>query len=123
MRDHRRLVAYRLADELVTEIYKATRSFPKEEMYGLTSQMRRATISVPANIVEACAKFSERAFVHQLETAHGSSRELAYLIDLSIRLGYLASGTAKPLMVKSDEVCRTLAGLIKSLRRSMGSSD
>jgi four helix bundle protein len=76
MRDHTKLRAYQLADELAVQVYRITASFPKSEIYGLTSQMRRAAVSVPSNIVEGCARESQVEYVRFLEIAFGSLREL-----------------------------------------------
>ena len=78
MRDHTKLRAFELADEVVLLIYRATREFPEEEIYGLTSQMRRAAVSVPSNIVEGCARESQAEYLRFLEIAFGSLRELHY---------------------------------------------
>ena len=75
MRDHTKLRAFELADEVAVMIYRATRSFPKEEIYGLVSQMRRAAVSVPSNIVEGCARESQSEYLRFLEIAFGSIRE------------------------------------------------
>lgn len=88
MRDHKKLRAFELADELALFIYRKTRSFPKEEAYGLTAQMRRAAVSVPSNIVEGCARQSQTEYVRFLEIAFASLRELHYQFDLAQRLGY-----------------------------------
>ena len=93
MRDHRKLKAFELADGLVMAVYQATRSFPKDELFGLTSQLRRAAVSVAANIVEGCARDGEKEYLNFLNMAFGSLREAGYLIDLSTRLGYLANST------------------------------
>ena len=76
MRDHRKLRVFALADRLAMEIYQATASFPKSETFSLTAQMRRASISVPSNVVEGCARRSEREYLRFLNVAYGSSREL-----------------------------------------------
>ena len=89
MRDHKKLRAFELADEVALLIYRATKKFPKEEMYGLTSQMRRAAVSVPSNIVEGCARESQVEYLRFLEIAFGSLRELHYQFSLAIRLGYI----------------------------------
>lgn len=88
MRDHTKLRAFELADEVAVLIYRKTKEFPKEEIYGLTSQMRRAAVSVPSNIVEGCARSTETEYLRFLEIAFGSLRELHYQIGLSRRLGY-----------------------------------
>lgn len=76
MRDHTKLRAFELADELAVAIYRLTCDFPKEEIYGLTSQMRRAAVSVPSNIIEGAARASEAEYLRFLEIAFGSLREL-----------------------------------------------
>jgi len=116
MRDHRKLRAFELADALITAIYPATRTFPKEEMFGLTSQLRRAAVSVAANIVEGCARESRREYSNFLNLAFGSLRETGYLIDLAHRLGYLPVDKASDLSRRYDECARVLSGLIRSLR-------
>jgi len=88
MRDHNKLRAFELADEIVFLIYQITRNFPKAELYGLTSQMRRSAISVPSNIVEGCARESQTEYLRFLEIAFGSLRELHYQFELAVRLGY-----------------------------------
>ena len=83
MRDHTKLRAFELADELVVLIYQVTKGFPKEEVYGLTSQMRRAAVSIPSNIVEGCARESQSEYLRFLEIAFGSLRELNYQYGLA----------------------------------------
>jgi four helix bundle protein len=117
MRDHRKLKAFELADELVLEIYRATRDFPKEEMFGLTSQMRRAAVSVPANIVEGCARQSLAEYLNFLNIAFGSLRELGYYIDLCVRLDYLSESDHAVLSDQQARTARVLSGLIQSLRK------
>lgn len=88
MRDHNKLQAFQLADESVLLIYKLTKIFPKEELYGLTSQMRRAAVSIPSNIVEGCSRETEAEYLRFLEIAFGSLRELHYQLSLAERLGF-----------------------------------
>ena len=114
-RDHRRLVAFQKADALVIAVYGMTRTFPDEERFGLTSQMRRAAVSIPANVVEGCARQTTKDYLHFLRVAHGSSRELGYFVDLAHRLGYSQGESASEVAELSDEVSRTLSGLIRSL--------
>ena len=121
MRDHRKLKAFDLADGLAVEIYRVTGDFPRSELFGLTSQMRRAAISVAANIVEGCAREGLKEYLNFLNLAFGSLRELAYFIDLSHRPGFLPEDTARALLRREDECARTLTGLIRSLRAKASS--
>jgi four helix bundle protein len=115
-RDHRSLRAFDLADELVLTVYKVTRSFPSDERFGLTSQLRRAAVSIVANIVEGCARESQKEFSQFLNVAFGSTREVGYHISLARRLGYLSESGAQLLETKYDETARVLHGLFKSLQ-------
>ena len=108
MRDHRKLEVFQLADDLVIRVYVATKAFPKEELYGLVSQMRRCAISVPANIVEGCGRRTEAEFDRFLDIAFGSIRELGYLIDLSGRLKYLSARDLGDLGESSTDAQRLL---------------
>src|SRR5438067_13732741 len=90
MRDYTKIEAWRLADDLTVAVYERTRSFPKEEMYGLTSQLRRASYSVPANIVEGASRESKKDYLHFLYIARGSLSEAQYFIHLARRLDSLS---------------------------------
>jgi len=116
MRDHTKLRAFELADEVAVLIYRATRGFPKEEIYGLTSQMRRAAISVPSNIVEGCARESQVEYLRFLEIAFGSLRELHYQFGLAMRLGYMDEPGVSACDAKMMETEKVLGTLIRSLR-------
>jgi four helix bundle protein len=118
MRDHRRLRAFELADELVLETYRLTKSFPKEEMFGLVAQMRRAAVSIASNIVEGCARDSRAEYLRFLEIAFGSVRELAYQASLAERLGYFHKGEGPGFFGKIDEGEKVLSALIRSVRGS-----
>jgi four helix bundle protein len=118
MRDHNKLRAYELADELVMMIYKTTRFFPKEEVYCLTSQMRRAAISVTSNIVEGSARESQTEYLRFLEIAFGSLRELHYQYSIAQRLEYIKDMDIPFFQSKFIEAEKVLGSLIKSLRSS-----
>ena len=89
MRDFKKYDIWQLSHTLTLEIYKLTANFPKEEMYGLTSQIRRASASVPTNISEGCGRNSDKEFNHFLNIALGSANETEYLLVLSRDLEYL----------------------------------
>jgi four helix bundle protein len=115
MSDHRRLHAFELADSLALDVYEQTRRFPKNELDGLTSQLRRAVVSIPSNIVEGCARRTEKDYVHFLDTAYGSAKEVEYQISMAQQLGYLDN---QELEEKAAEVARVLNALINALRRN-----
>ncbi len=116
MRDHKKLRAFQLADEIALMTYKVTSSFPKEELFGLTSQIRRAAVSVPSNIVEGCARDSQADILRFLYIAFGSLKELNYQLSLSMRLNYLRYHDAKSIQDVILEAEKVLNGLIRSLR-------
>lgn len=116
MRDHRKLRAFELADDVALSVYQVTRSFPRDEQFGLTSQMRRAAVSIASNIVEGSARRSEADYLRFLVMAHASARELAYQLSLSERLGYLSKIDSDRVIESAEEVCKVLAGLIRALR-------
>ena len=105
-----------MADELAVLAYQMTAGFPREELYGLTSQIRRAAISVPSNIVEGCARDSQPDYLRFLTMAFGSLRELYYQIGLSKRLGFLRNQDSSLIEPKIVEAEKVLNGLIISLR-------
>ncbi len=118
MRDHKKLKAFQLADEVAIETYKITRRFPKEELFGLTSQMRRAAVSVPSNIVEGCARESQSEYLRFLEIAFGSLRELHYQFELSGKLGYLKNCQDGKSVGKIIETEKVLSALLRAMRKS-----
>jgi four helix bundle protein len=106
-----------LADDLALEIYRATRGFLKEEQFGLTSQMRRAAVSVPSNIVEGCARHTESDYLRFLDIAYASARELEYQVSLAMRLGFMSREDGLKVTDIAAETARVLNGLIRSLRQ------
>lgn len=117
MRDHRKLRAFELADELALCVYKATQAFPREEQFGLVSQLRRAAVSAASNIVEGCARNSEADFAHFLDVAFGSCQEVEYQISLAHRLGFLTLEDFQTLSAKSAETAKVLNALIRAVRK------
>jgi four helix bundle protein len=118
MRDHTKLRAFILADELAIIIYSITFKFPKEETFGLTSQMRRCAVSVPSNIVEGSARESQTEYLRFLEIAYSSLRELHYQFGLAQRLGYIQEPKVSRTEIKLTETGKVLGGLIRSLRKN-----
>jgi four helix bundle protein len=117
-RDHRKLVAFRLADALIVPVYEVTQDYPGREIYGLSAQMRRAVTSAPLNIVEGCARSTEGELLRFFDISLGSLRELGYLIEISHRLGFIGDERSEALIRQQEEADRTLPGLISSLRPS-----
>ncbi len=113
---YRDLIAWKKAMELVAEIYKATQKFPKEELYGITSQLRRAAVSVPSNIAEGQARLSAKEFRHFLSDARGSLVEIETQLMISQMLGFLSPDVSKLLLTRTSEVARILNGLLSSIR-------
>ena len=108
------MIAWQKAMDLVEGVYRASRSFPKDEQYGLTSQMRRAAVSVPSNIAEGQGRGGDAEMVRFLRIAHGSLRELETQILISERLQYNGPEQANKLMEMAAEVGRLINGLIRS---------
>jgi four helix bundle protein len=105
---------------LTVAVYEQTRSFPKEEIYSLTSQLRRASYSVPANIVEGASRESKRDYLHFLYIARGSLSEAQYFIHLAERLGYLPSEAADALQQQTKVTFGCLHGLIRAVEKEAG---
>lgn len=105
-----------MADALTLDLYRETQGFPKAEQYGLTIQMRRAAVSVAANIVEGCARPSEPDYLRFLDMAYGSAKELEYLVSLAQRLEYLPQEPGQKLAESCAATARTLNALITALR-------
>lgn len=121
-RDYTKIKAWQLADELALLIYKITEKFPKSETWGLTSQMRKASVSVPANIVEGSGKRNRKKylqFLYQfLYISISSLAELSYYIRFTKELGYLDANEYEELWIKNQEALRTLQRLISYIERS-----
>ena len=110
---YRDLIAWQKAMDLAQDVYRASGSFPREEMYGLTSQLRRCAISIPSNIAEGQGRMTKKDFKLFLGHARGSLLELETQVILAEKLGYLKSSSS--LLNKGDEVKRILNGLIQSM--------
>ena len=116
MRDYTKIRAWQLADDLAVAVYDATKRFPREEAYGMTSQLRRAAVSVPANIVEGSSRGTKKDYLHFLYIARGSLSETQYLLHLSTRLGYLTATNDPALTALTKQTFACLHGLIRSVQ-------
>jgi four helix bundle protein len=114
-RDHRKLRVFNLADDLVLEVYKITKGFPAEERYGIQSQLRRAALSTAVNIVEGSARRTTREYAAFIGVATGSAAESRYLVDVSIRLGYLKATDHQGTRRRLDDLVAQLKALGNSL--------
>jgi four helix bundle protein len=117
MRPHEKLEAWSAAMDFVVEVYRSTETFPKEEKFGLTSQIRRAAVSVPANIAEGAARQSDKEFIHFLSNAQGSASELETELIIAYRLEYLTQSRFDELQSMLDKIGRLITGLSRHLKR------
>ena len=115
MRPHQKLEAWAKGIELVIAIYKNNEHFPKEERYGLTSQIRRAAASIPANIAEGAGRHSRKEFAHFLSNSQGSASELETELIIANRLGYLDEASFRVLIHELDRIGRLISGLVRHL--------
>ncbi|MDX1993934.1 MAG: four helix bundle protein [bacterium] len=116
MKDFRNLTVWEKSHQLTLDVYQRTRDFPKEELYGLTSQIRRAASSVPANIAEGCGRDSDNDFRRFLQIAMGSASELQYHLILARDLRFIETADYMLLDQQVVEVKRMLASLIQKLK-------
>ncbi|MEE9367557.1 MAG: four helix bundle protein [Pontiella sp.] len=119
MRDFRKIKAWQLADELTLQLYTITKRFPKEELFALTSQLRRAAYSVPSNIAEGAGRRTVKDFLRFLDIAKGSINEVQYFVHLASRLHYLTKDDASSLTVAADEVAKCLSGYMKAIESDL----
>ncbi len=111
LRGYRDLRAWQQAMAMVTEIYRITRAFPKEELYGLVSQIRRAAVSIPSNLAEGHGRNSRNEFRQFIGQARGSLSEVETQLEISKNLGYVKADVADALMAQADAVGKMLTGL------------
>jgi len=111
------LIVWQKAITMVTEVYRHTQSFPREETYGLTGQVRRSAVSVASNIAEGQGRLSRREFRQFLGQARGSLIEMETQLMIAKNLGYLRAESAERLTAASGEISRLLHGLIKSMQQ------
>ncbi len=116
-RNYADLIAWQKAMSLLETVYKVSTTLPTDERFGLVSQMRRAAVSIPANIAEGEGRRSRGVFLNQLSVASGSLRELETLVHAANRLGYISEETSSDLLSRAAEVGRLINGLFTSLRQ------
>jgi len=117
MRDYKKITAFQLADQFVLETYRLTKRFPSEERFGLVTQVRRAAISVPANIAEGASRQHKRDYLNFLYIARASLVEAEYLLGLGTRLGYLTRQEFEIVDQIRQNAAKTLYGLISVVER------
>ena len=117
IKSYKDLLAYQKAYELALEVYKITKNFPKEEVYGLVSQARRATVSIPSNIAEGYRRGSRKEYIQFLNIAYGSAAELETQISLAYDLNMLNEESYRRVIGLSEEVSKLLFSLIRSLKQ------
>ena len=116
---YRDLLVWQKAMDLAVQCYEVTRTFPAEERYGLTSQIRRAVVSVPSNIAEGQTRFHTKEFLNHLSIARGSLAEMETELMIGQRVGFLTEERLQPLLALSDEIGRMTAGLRQSLEAKL----
>ena len=120
-KNHKELLVWQKAMQLVVDVYNLIRLLPKEETYGLSDQMRRAAISIPSNIAEGNARSSQKDMVHFLYIAQGSRAELETQLELCELIGYISKERLEPVLMQTQEIGRMLSGLIKSTLQHISS--
>jgi four helix bundle protein len=122
MMDFKSLKMWRKAHELVLEIYRITRSFPADENYGITSQLRRAAVSIPNNIAEGCGRESKEELNRFIIIASGSASEVEYLIMLSADLSYIPQTVSNELLGRVTEIKKMLTVYSKKIQDSLSNA-
>ena len=116
MRPHEKLDVWKMSVEMVTKVYEYTKAFPADERFGLTSQIRRAAVSIPANIAEGAARQHDKEFLQFLFVAQGSASELETELLIAQNLGYLHPERSKELYEEINTIARMIVGLAKSVK-------
>jgi len=110
---HKKLIAWKIGMELVTEVYRVTESFPSHELYGMVQQLRRSAVSIPSNIAEGAARQTRKEFINFLHMAQGSLSELDTQLELAERLGYLKENELEDLNARMERIDKMITGLIR----------
>ncbi|WP_313636326.1 four helix bundle protein [Empedobacter sp.] len=119
MKTHKDLDVWKLSIEFVTEIYNLTKYFPKEEQFGLTNQIRRASVSIPSNIAEGAGRRSDKEFLQFLYISMGSIHEIDTQLLISLNLNYLTKSEYEILLTKLDQISKMISGLIKFVKERL----
>lgn len=118
-RPHKKMDVWKNSMELAAEIYKVTKNFPKEELYGLTSQLRRAAVSVPSNLAEGAARTGPREFLQFINIAQGSLSEIDTQIELSNMLNFIDNKTFNDIQKRLIRISKQLYGLKRSIKNKI----
>lgn len=118
VRSYKDLLAWQKSMDLVTAVYRASQGFPKEEIFGLVSQIRRSAVSMPSNIAEGHARTSRKEFQYFLSNARGSLAQLETQLTIAHQLAYIDEAGINQLLDRVGEVGRILNGLLTALKRS-----
>jgi len=116
IRGFKDLVVWQRSVALAVKIYQITKNFPREEIYGLTSQIRRAAVSIPSNIAEGHGKGSRPSFASHTDIALGSAAELETQLEISLKIGYLSQSESDSLLIELTEIVRILYGLLNKVQ-------
>src|SRR5690606_16216856 len=119
---HKDLEVWKKAIVLVSDIYRITKSFPKEEVYGITSQIRRSAVSIPSNIAEGAARQTTREFIQFLYIASGSCAELDTQLIIGMNLGYIKENQYNEIIKNVEEIGKMISGLINYRKRKFVSN-
>jgi len=119
LQSYRELEVWQFGMDLAENCYRITRTFPKDELFGMTSQIRRAVVSIPANIAEGQGREGTKEFQHHLSIARGSLMELETHLMLCQRVGLLDAATVNPLLALCEQISRMMSGLRKALERRL----
>ena len=121
MATHKELIVWQKGIQLVKEVYQLTQSFPKEEVFGLTSQIRRCAVSIPSNIAEGCARRSDKELIQFLHIALGSAAELETQLIISKELSYLTDESFNTISSLNNEIIRLLSALLNRIKNKSNS--
>ncbi len=116
MKDYHQLEVWQRSHQLTLAVYAATKHFPKEELFGLTSQLRRACSSIPANLAEGCGRDSDAELKRFIDIAHGSASEAEYHLRLAMDLQYLPAAAHQPLADEIGQIKRMLGAFARKLK-------